>query len=286
MELQQVHWRMSKNVFFFFFCFYRSPLCHHNIHQSPVGCLDFISAHFSKFAFYAGLWLSHDAVQSHSPLLSHIISFPICANAYEREFFWLERMAGLFLVWWAWWGYKAAASTQWVGMSENEQQQNNCDWILIREKRQPRWTKAKQYKATKDCPLRSQTCKRRFNLFGVHLFSLLIVLITSWELFYHASAFAPAYPQVISTIVKWNEIVSGFSLCYPLSSLCLLFSIHVILLPVSSFSPPFLRSHTSDHLILRSSWGSPYQTGLCCHKKWTLRTDALRYERLRPLMPR
>lgn len=105
LELQQVNWHIRKSCGF---CAFIDRLCHLQHPPIPLGCQDLICPHFSIFAFEIGLWLSRATVHLNFPLLSHVISFPICANVGKRGSSWVERMAGLFLVWWAWLSYKAA----------------------------------------------------------------------------------------------------------------------------------------------------------------------------------
>lgn len=134
----------------------------------PLGCLDLISPHFSIFAFCIGLWLSYGTVHLNSPLVAHVISFPICANVCERESLWVERTAGAIF---------SVVSTvvlesccvqditalnqeeKFTSVSENTKNGIICtqfSWFsqkLIRGKRQPQRTRAKQHKelSKQDC---------------------------------------------------------------------------------------------------------------------------------------
>lgn len=138
----------------------------------PLGCLDLISLHFSIFAFCIGLWLSYATVHLNSPLLAHVISFPICANVCERESLWVERTAGAIfsvvstVVLESCCAQDITALNQEekftsVSVSENTKNRitgTQFSWFsqkLVRGKRQPQWTRAKQHKelSKQDCAL-------------------------------------------------------------------------------------------------------------------------------------
>lgn len=136
----------------------------------PLGCLDLISLNFSIFAFCIGLWLSYATVHLSSPLLAHVISFPICANVCERESLWVERTAGAIfsvvstVVLESCCAQDITALNQeekFTSVSENTKNRiigTQFSWFsqkLVRGKRQPQWTRAKQHKelSKQDCAL-------------------------------------------------------------------------------------------------------------------------------------
>lgn len=126
----------------------------------PLGCLDLISLNFSIFAFCIGLWLSYATVHLSSPLLAHVISFPICANVCERESLWVERTAvAIFsVVSTVVLGSCCAQDITALNQEEKFTSGTQFSWFsqkLVRGKRQPQWTRAKQHKelSKQDCAL-------------------------------------------------------------------------------------------------------------------------------------
>lgn len=126
----------------------------------PLGCLDLISLHFSIFAFCIGLWLSYATVHLSSPLLAHVISFPICANVCERESLWVERTAGAIFSVVSTVVLESCCAQDITALNQEEKFTSGTQfsWFsqkLVRGKRQPQWTRAKQHKelSKQDCAL-------------------------------------------------------------------------------------------------------------------------------------
>lgn len=126
----------------------------------PLGCLDLISLNFSIFAFCIGLWLSYATVHLSSPLLAHVISFPICANVCERESLWVERTAGAIFSVVSTVVLESCCAQDITALNQEEKFTSGTQfsWFsqkLVRGKRQPQWTRAKQHKelSKQDCAL-------------------------------------------------------------------------------------------------------------------------------------
>lgn len=126
----------------------------------PLGCLDLISLNFSIFAFCIGLWLSYATVHLSSPLLAHVISFPICANVCERESLWVERTAGAIFSVVSTVVLESCCAQDITALNQEEKFTSGTQfsWFsqkLVRGKRQPQRTRAKQHKelSKQDCAL-------------------------------------------------------------------------------------------------------------------------------------